>query len=116
MHFNSYLPAALAVLATVDALPWKNAPFVKDRAKSLKKRATVTGKQRRGPGEHKRKIANHMHAAYSKHNIAMLPVLASTLKGQAFNTPLNNVLFYTVPVTVGGQSLELNLDTGSSDL
>ena len=114
MRFTSHLPAALAVLVTVDALPWKNAPFTP--TSSLKKRASVTGKQRRGPNVQKRSIADHVQAAYSKHKLVMPLVLASTLEGQAFNTPMDNDLFYNVPVTVGGQSLELDLDTGSSDL
>ena len=114
MRLYSQLLVALAVLATVDALPWKNAPFTS--TVSLKKRASVTGKQRQGPSEPKRSIANHMHATYSKHNLVMSPILASSLEGQAFNTPMDNDLFYTVPVTVGSQTLDLDLDTGSSDL
>ena len=114
MRFNSHLPAVLAVLATVDALPWKNAPFTS--TSNLKKRTSVTGNQRRGADGQGRNIADLMHAAYNKHNLVMSPVLASTLEGQAFNTPMDNDNFYTVPVTVGGQVLELDLDTGSSDL
>ena len=115
MRFYSQLPAALAILATVEALPWKTGLHA-GPASSLKKRASVEGKLRRGEAQHQRSVADHMKDAYNKHGLFMSPVLASTLEGEAFNAPMDNDLFYTVPVTVGGQVLDLNLDTGSSDL
>lgn len=59
-------------------------------------------------------------AAYSKYKAAIpadvVAAAAASTTGSATATPESDDEAYLIPVSVGGQTLNLDLDTGSSDL
>ncbi|MCJ1309949.1 Type I transmembrane sorting receptor [Agyrium rufum] len=121
MHFLYQLPTVLAVLATVEAVPWKNTPRTAVRSNAIatrnvpsKKSASV--KHEKKTGTIGATLKHHISHGYNKHGKQMSTVLAGTLEGEVFNVPNDNDAYYTVPVTVGGQVLYLTPDTGSADL
>ncbi|KAF4550638.1 Aspartic protease SNP2-like protein 1 [Elsinoe fawcettii] len=121
MHFTSALVVAssLATIAVAapaaepapDAQNGANVP--KPRLKFSVKQKTIGKFQRTWPG-----VA--MLNTYKKYNkaapSAVKDAAASGQKGSVANVPLPYDEAYLSPVTIGGQTVNLNFDTGSSDL
>lgn len=63
--------------------------------------------------------ANSLASVYRKYNKEVpqeLAAAAAANNGEGINTPAANDEEYLTPVVIGGQTLKLDFDTGSSDL
>jgi hypothetical protein len=93
---------------------------------TLQKRSFTHVVRRRPHGNHPKAGVNAMAQAYRKYGFDMPPAVASgasTVKavtgseaGTVAASPAPNAAEYLSPVIIGGQTLTMDFDTGSSDL
>lgn len=108
MHYQT-LAAALAIAAPMVA----GAPTNKPRAAGFTVEQVSTGKtvSKNGPAAYQKALQK-----YRMNVPSSVAAAAATQSGSVTNNPAANDEEYTCPVQIGGQTLNLDFDTGSSDL
>ena len=106
MHYTQAIAAVAAFSSLASAAPSKRSAF------SVKQAATGKMIPRSGPAAYKKALAKYGAPIPNAVNDAIAAVQSGTVTAN----PTQFDSQYLSPVTVGGQSLMMDFDTGSSDL
>lgn len=107
MHITAQVTALAAILSLAQA-----APTISEKGFSLKQEVPKLGPKKPGPValrdayvKYRAEVPDHVSAA-----------AAAASSGTVVASPQTDDISYLIPVVVGGTTLHLDLDTGSSDL
>ncbi|KAL8676749.1 MAG: hypothetical protein Q9224_007257, partial [Gallowayella concinna] len=108
MHFIENLSVASAIIAFASASPFDKAAIKKDFTVH---QTTPKPKIRSGPA-----AVAATFLKYGKQPPSNVKAAAASNDGSVVTTPTEFDSQYLTPVTIGGQTVNLDFDTGSSDL
>ena len=117
-HTETFLPTmhtsqVLAALALAAPLVSSSPVDLQPRKQSFRVNQVSSGKKftKNGPAAYARALGKY-HAPVPSH----VQEAAASQSGSAAANPVGDDLEYVTPVTIGSQTLNLDFDTGSSDL